>query len=199
MDFYHSPVAVWVNSAPQPKRWGPRAHRGNMLQWTGSSLVGPNPLLEPRPLRMICWKCGCCFYLNQINCKSNWLLIQKILLSHVTHICIGNCVISGLDISYAPNWCKVIIQTNSDISSVRSCRNKMEIPLLCKMFYIRKFYGNYHPWELRQMFKLSRKVCKAELFSSEWWFKLLLFCLNCFGHLGWGEKWANSFNATWYC
>ena len=28
MDFYHSPVAVWVNSAPQPKRWGPRAHRG---------------------------------------------------------------------------------------------------------------------------------------------------------------------------
>ena len=28
MDFYHTPVAVWVNSAPQPKRWGPRAHRG---------------------------------------------------------------------------------------------------------------------------------------------------------------------------
>ena len=28
MDFYHSLVAVWVNSAPQPKRWGPRAHRG---------------------------------------------------------------------------------------------------------------------------------------------------------------------------
>ena len=32
MDFYHSPVAVWVNSAPQPKRWGPRAHRG-ISQW----------------------------------------------------------------------------------------------------------------------------------------------------------------------
>ena len=31
MDFYHSPVAVWVNSAPQPKRWGPRAHRGRIL------------------------------------------------------------------------------------------------------------------------------------------------------------------------
>ena len=31
MDFYHSPVAVWVNSAPQPKRWGPRAHRGRDL------------------------------------------------------------------------------------------------------------------------------------------------------------------------
>ena len=30
VDFYHSPVAVWVNSAPQPKRWGPRAHRGKM-------------------------------------------------------------------------------------------------------------------------------------------------------------------------
>ena len=29
MDFYHSPVAVWVNSAPQPKHWGPRAHRGS--------------------------------------------------------------------------------------------------------------------------------------------------------------------------
>ena len=27
MDFYHSPVAVWVNSAPQPKRWGPRIQR----------------------------------------------------------------------------------------------------------------------------------------------------------------------------
>ena len=34
MDFYHSPVAVWVNSAPQPKRWGPRAHRGMPLPET---------------------------------------------------------------------------------------------------------------------------------------------------------------------
>ena len=31
VDFYHYPVAVWVNSAPQPKRWGPRAHRGTNL------------------------------------------------------------------------------------------------------------------------------------------------------------------------
>ena len=31
MDFYHSPVAVWVDSAPQPKRWGPRAHRGRFV------------------------------------------------------------------------------------------------------------------------------------------------------------------------
>ena len=36
MDFYHSPVAVWVNSAPQPKRWGPRAHRG--ITWTSVDL-----------------------------------------------------------------------------------------------------------------------------------------------------------------
>ena len=34
VDFYHSPVAVWVNSAPQPKRWGPRAHRGRGFQET---------------------------------------------------------------------------------------------------------------------------------------------------------------------
>ena len=32
MDFYHSPVAVWVNSAPQPKHWGPRAHRGTLCE-----------------------------------------------------------------------------------------------------------------------------------------------------------------------
>ena len=35
VDFYHSPVAVWVNSAPQPKRWGPRAHRGISKQEKG--------------------------------------------------------------------------------------------------------------------------------------------------------------------
>ena len=34
VDFYHSPVAVWVNSAPQPKRWGPRAHRGTANERT---------------------------------------------------------------------------------------------------------------------------------------------------------------------
>ena len=39
MDFYHSPVAVWVNSAPQPKRWGPWAHRGI---WTGKALLTNN-------------------------------------------------------------------------------------------------------------------------------------------------------------
>ena len=38
MDFYHSPVAVWVNSAPQPKRWGFRAHRGSKA-WSSSGCI----------------------------------------------------------------------------------------------------------------------------------------------------------------
>ena len=38
MDFYHSPVAVWVNSAPQPKRWGSRAHRGSKT-WSSSGCI----------------------------------------------------------------------------------------------------------------------------------------------------------------
>ena len=38
VDFYHSPVAVWVNSAPQPKRWGFRAHRGSKA-WSSSGCI----------------------------------------------------------------------------------------------------------------------------------------------------------------
>ena len=38
VDFYHSPVAVWVNSAPQPKRWGSRAHRGSKT-WSSSGCI----------------------------------------------------------------------------------------------------------------------------------------------------------------
>ena len=62
MDFYHSPVAVWVNSAPQPKRWGPRAHRGIteaewriyvsvieplLVQIMACHLVGTKPIIWP--------------------------------------------------------------------------------------------------------------------------------------------------------
>ena len=59
MDFYHSPVAVWVNSAPQPKRWGPRAHRG-------SQGTEPNTVVSCAPIGE--WIVPDCF----VTCCKTW-------------------------------------------------------------------------------------------------------------------------------
>ena len=49
VDFFHSPVAVWVNSAPQPKRWGPRAHRGSIQPKTARNRLREHHIRPCRP------------------------------------------------------------------------------------------------------------------------------------------------------
>ena len=79
MDFYHSPVAVWVNSAPQPKRWGPRAHRGIIFL-----SVNPVRLLSqniPDKLSQChtCWCFGSLYHqdFSSITPNTSWMVLMR--------------------------------------------------------------------------------------------------------------------------
>ena len=73
VDFYHSPVAVWVNSAPQPKRWGPRAYRGMIMMDIFMPISNSKEiwLYSPRYYKVITTQ------ISYMSYHTSWKLLQR--------------------------------------------------------------------------------------------------------------------------